>query len=133
MVKKIADLVVDIPELEAEIKKIIKAVHGQAETVMKMYEESFVKKDIAKASSAGVDFINTREFRALTFRQGAANNFPEVSLLNKGQLKNKVKDNDKDEESKDEDKEDVRPDLLSHFKKVVRGDLLRYIMLANTR
>ena len=44
-----------------------------------------------------------------------------------------MKDNDKDEESKDEDKEDVRPDLLSHFKKVVRGDLLRYIMLANTR
>lgn len=135
MAKKIYEVIVDIPEKEDELIKIIKAVHTEAKAVMKKYEDVNLKKDIAKASTAGVDFINTREFRSLTFRQGAANNFPEVSLLDKGQLKNKVKDidKDKDEESKDEDKEDVRPDLLHHFKKVVRGDLLRFIMLANTR
>ena len=130
---KVQNIIVDIPEKEEDLKKIIKAAHADSKGVMSRYNETNLKKDITKASSAGVDFINTKEFRSLTFRQGAANNFPEVSLLNKGQLKNKVKDIDKDEESKDEEKEDVRPELLSHFKKVVRGDLLRYIMLANTR
>ena len=84
MAPKVYEVIVDIPEKKEDLVKIIKAVCMESKKVMAQYDETFLKKDIAKASSAGVDFINTKEFRSLTFRQGAANSFPEVSLLNRG-------------------------------------------------